>query len=180
VALEATFGDLSVQLLQLQEAVKGLRLTAVEDLPEGDVVMLVQQIGDSAQELVGRLQGAGSHAEQALQAVGQVPDLNGARRSLAMSQEEFMELSGTFLEDFLSFERVGAMIRLGQVRGRDWAQWVESIRRGVEVCTSAIRAVNGAYFHCWQEIAERVGTNSVSVQTTTVGQQIAATKARGR
>jgi len=174
LALEATFEDLAVQLRQLQEAVKGLQLTAVEDLPENEIVMLAQQLGDAAQELAGRLQGACSHAERARQSAGQTLDLNGLRRSLALSQQEFSELCGTFHDDFVSFERVSALLHLSQTCGVEWGRWVESIRRGIEVCGSAIAVVNESYFRCWQEIAERVGANSVSVQTTSVGQQIAA------
>jgi len=175
VALEATFEDLTGQLQLLRDAIQALRLTAVEDRPEDEAVMLVQQIGDSADELLGRVLGAFSHAERARHAVGPLLDLNGARRSLTASQEQFIEFEATLFEDFLSYEQVGALLSLAQERGRAWVPWVESVRRGVEGCRSAAGAVGGAYFHCWQEIAERVGTNSVSMQTTTIGQQIGAT-----
>jgi len=175
VALEATFEDLTQRLLQLRDAIQGLRLTAVEDRPESEAVMLVQQVGDSAEELLGRVQEVFAQADQARHAVGQPLDLNGARRFLTASQEEFMELWGTLFEDFLSYDRAGALLRMALEREPEWEPWVESIRRGVDSCRSAADAVSGAYFHCWQEIAERVGMNSVFVQTTTVGQQVGTT-----
>jgi hypothetical protein len=177
VALEATFDDLVSQLRQLRDTLQGLRLTAVEDRPKGEAVMLIDQMGDASEEVLGRLQEALSHAENAQHAVGPTIDLNGARRSLTASQEQFHELAHSFYEDFLSYERVEALLELPQKREHGWLAWTESARRGVDSCRSAINATGYAYFHCWQEIAERVGTNLVSVQTTSVGQQIGRSQA---
>lgn len=174
MALEATFEDLVSQLRKLRDAIQGLRLTAVEDRSERGAVVLVDEMADAAEELMGWLEDALVAASEARTAVSQMVDLNRARRSLTASQENFQRLSQAFFSDLLSYERNAALIQFGRERGRQWTAWVNTFRAGLEGCRPPLETVGKAYSRCWEEIAERVGASSVSVQSTAIGQQITA------
>jgi hypothetical protein len=175
MALEAAFEDLTSQLRKLRDVLQGVQLTAVEDRPERGAVVLVDEMGDAAEELLGQLEDALGAANKARRAAGPSLDLNRTRRHLAESQESFRPLSQTVYANLLSYERIAALLQFARERGRQWMAWVNSVRQGLERTRPALEAVDLAYFRCWQEIAERVGTSSVSLQATTIGQQITAT-----
>ena len=61
-------------------------------------------------------------------------------------------------------ESVGGKLQVGD--------WAGSVKHGLEQCRQPIDAVGKALAACWQEIAERIGTTSISVQATNIGQQI--------
>jgi hypothetical protein len=46
------------------------------------------------------------------------------------------------------------------------------VKQGIEQCREPLDLSTKALAGCWQEIAERVGSTSVSVQTTNIGQKI--------
>jgi hypothetical protein len=172
VALEAAFEDLTTRLRELRDILQGLRLTAVEDRPERGAVVLVETFGDVVEELAGQLEEGLTAADKARRGGGSPLDLNRARRFLAASQEQFQRLSQTFYGDLFSYDRIASLVQFARERDREWMAWVNSTRQGIERCQPLLEAVSQAYFRCWQEIAERVGTNTVSVQSTSIGQQI--------
>jgi hypothetical protein len=61
---------------------------------------------------------------------------------------------------------------LGSARRGEWLPWAASVKDGVEQCREPLEGVSKALAGCWQEIAERVGTTSISVQTSNIGQKI--------
>lgn len=172
MALEAAFGDLTAQLLNLREVLHELHLTVVEDKPLKGQVALVEKFADTVQDVRGQTEEALAAAADGQQAVGRPLDMDRARRALALVQERFNELSQRFSADLVSYEQIGQLKTLGQRRGGEWLAWVSSAKEGLDRCQPSLYAVNQALFVCWQEIAERVGMNSVSVQTTNIGQHI--------
>jgi hypothetical protein len=174
VALEATFEDLTGQLRKLRDVLQALSMTTGEDRSRAEAVVLVDKINDSVMELAGWLENSLAAAEKGEEAVSQVPDLNRARRQLAVSQEGFQKLSEAFFSDLLSYDRIAELVQFGSEHGRQWMAWANTVKRGLEGCRPHLDTVAHSYFRCWQEIAERVGTSSVSLQTTTIGQQITA------
>ena len=55
-------------------------------------------------------------------------------------------------------------------RGRDWASWVKVVKQGLGQGQALVEEGREALFLCWQDLAERLGTASVSVQNTSIGQ----------
>jgi DNA-binding transcriptional regulator YiaG len=151
---------------------QSLRITAVEDRPLDGGVLLVERLSDDSEDLFGWAAEGLSAALEAQQAVGAVLDLNRARRALTMSQERFGRLSDEFL-DFTSFERITELIRFGRKHRGEWRAWIKSVKDGSSQCEAPMREVRDALAITWEELAERLGTTSVSVQTTNIGQQIA-------
>jgi hypothetical protein len=171
VALERSFLDLDVHLRRLKDDLLGLRLTVVEDKPLRRGVVLVEQIGDTVEELVGWLEEALAAAAEGRGAVGQPVDLDRARRALTRCQERVHLIGQRFAAEIVSYERVEELSRFGRSRGGEWAAWVDVVRQTVGQCRPLLENANQALFFCSQELAERGGTTSVSVHATNVGQQ---------
>jgi hypothetical protein len=174
MALEAAFADLTIRLREFRDALRDLRLTATEDRPAHGAVVLVENIGDVLEDLAGQLEETLGVADKARRAVGPPLDLNRARRYAAVSQEVFHTLLQNYYSDLFSYDHVAPLVQFGKERGREWTAWVESMRHGIDRCRPLLESVSQAYFRCWQEMAERAGSNTVSVQSTSVGQQITA------
>jgi hypothetical protein len=80
----------------------------------------------------------------------------------------------TYYAELFSFDRLAPLLQFGRERGREWMAWVESVRQGIDRCQPLLEAVSQVYLQCWQEMAERAGSNTVSVHATSIGQQITA------
>jgi hypothetical protein len=51
---------------------------------------------------------------------------------------------------------------------------VTSVKQGIEHCRQPLDSSRERLAECWQDMAERAGTTSISVRTTNIGQKIAA------
>ena len=172
MALETAFKALSNHLRALHEALIGLRTTVVEDKPlRGDVV-LVDVFGDAADDLLGWLEEACAAAGEGQQAARHPIDLDRVGRSLTTCQERFNRITHRFSSDLVRYERIAELTRFGRTHGGEWRGWANSVKTGLDWCAQPLYDVGQSLFECWQEIAERVGTTSVSVQTTNIGQQL--------
>jgi hypothetical protein len=108
----------------------------------------------------------------AQKAVGTVTDLNAARRALTICQERFHRLGQQFALELVSYEKLKDLATLGTERRGEWLPWSNSVKEGIEQCRQPLEGADKALAACWQEIAERVGMTSVSVQATNIGQKI--------
>ena len=178
MALEAAFGDLAVQFQILRDALLALRTTVIEDRPLRDDVALVDSFGDAVEDILGWLEEALIASREGQQAVGHPLDLDRARRALTTCQERFNWISQRFFSDLVSYQRIEELTGLGRERRGEWLAWGSSVREGLDRCQQPLYDVNQALFRCWQEIAERVGMTSVSVQATNIGQQITVPEGR--
>jgi hypothetical protein len=61
---------------------------------------------------------------------------------------------------------------MGRERGREWREWSQEVKTGIERCDPPVRTAARATLECWSELADRLARNSVSVQATNIGQQI--------
>jgi hypothetical protein len=171
MALEATFRDLSVCLHQLHDALNGLQVT-VGDKPPDDEAALADGTESVVLDMTGTLHEARRAAINARRAVGHPVDLDRARRALAICQERFHRIEQQFAADLVSYEKLKELARLGNERRREWLPWANSVKQGIEQVRQPLEAVSLALARCWQELAERLGTMSISMQATNVGQQI--------
>jgi hypothetical protein len=154
---------------------RGVRLTVVEDKPQRGDVVLVDRLGNAIEDLLGWAEEAVSAAIEAEQAVAHPLDTHRARQSLTLCQERFAHLAREHL-DLTSYERMAELMRFGRGRRGEWQAWTRSVRQALEECQPPLEDVNRALFRCWQEIAERLQTSSVSIHNTTIGQQISASE----
>jgi hypothetical protein len=174
MALEATFRELAVSLHKLDDTLNALHLTVL-DRPS-DEAALVDGLENSVLDIIGVLGDARKSALQARRAVGHPPDLDRARRALTVCQERFHSIEQQFAADLVSYEKLKELARLGRVRRHEWLAWANSTKQGIEQCREPLEQASKALAACWQELAERLGTMSISVKTTNVGQHITMPK----
>jgi hypothetical protein len=172
VALEKMFQELTDCLRRLRDNLLALQLTIREDLPPQGAVALVDQFGDAVDDSLGWLEESLAAAVEAHQAVEHPLDIHQARRALANCQELFHRVAQRFVSDLVSYEKLKDLTGFGRSRRGEWLSWVRSVKDGLEECRQPIDEVSRALLACWQEIAERAGMTSVSVQATNIGQQI--------
>jgi hypothetical protein len=172
VTLEATFRELFRELRKLQDTLVAVRLTVVEDKPVSGEAALVDHMEDTILDIMGSLDEGLKSARTAHKAVENSRDLDGARRALSVCQERFHRIEQQFSADLVSYEKMKDLVALGRDRRGEWLPWANSVKEGIEQCRQPLDAANKALAGCWQEIADRVGTTSVSVQTTNIGQKI--------
>jgi hypothetical protein len=169
-----------VSFCKLQDHAGGLRATAVEDRAGGaDASALADKVAYAADDAIGWLAEAGEAASTAARAVSGEADLNSARRALSECQERFHRFVSSF-QRLNSYEQLTQLARLSRERKRQWKGWVDSFRKGLRSCQEPMDEVTNALFRCWQEIAERAGTNNVSVRSTNIGQKIVQKPRRRR
>jgi hypothetical protein len=174
MALEATFRQLNRQLKKLQDNLVALRLTVSEDKPLNGESALADQLEDSVLDAMGFLEECLKESGLALKAARYPVDLDRARCALTVCQERFHQAERRFAAELVSYEKLRDLASLGGKRGGAWFSWGNTVKHGLEQCRSPMEAVSSALAGCWQEIAERVGTTSVSVRTTNIGQKIVA------
>lgn len=172
MALETTFRELFTELGKLRDTLIALRLTVVEDRPRKSDAALVDNLEDSILDLMGLLEDCLSGARAAHKAVGHPLDMDRARRALTTCQDGFHQIERQFAAELISYEKLRDLASLGSERGNEWRLWSNTVKQGIEQCRQPLDGASKALAACWQEIAERVGMTSISVQTTNIGQKI--------
>jgi hypothetical protein len=172
MGLEKTFRQFTTTLLRLHDRMGELRLTAVVDRPEKNDAVVVDTVEYAVEDVLGWLNEAVHAAKAAGDAAGKRTDIDQARRALANCQERFRRIEQVFTETLLSYDRMKDLASFGSERRGEWPSWVTTVRHGIDECRHPLEEARNALADCWEEIAERVGTTSISVQATTIGQQI--------
>jgi hypothetical protein len=175
VAIEASFRNLIDKFHAAREAFESLRLTAIEDRPLRDEVLLVERLGNAVEDLRGWLEEAAAAAGDAQTAVRHPLDGYSARAALALANERFLRLEYKFFSEHGSYEEINELTAFGRRHGREWLGWTGSVIQAFAQCRTPLREADGALLLCWQELSERLGASTVSVQTTNIGQQITET-----
>ncbi|HXG90951.1 MAG TPA: hypothetical protein VNN73_01105 [Blastocatellia bacterium] len=171
MALEGSFKELSARFNGLRDGLIEFRTSVLDKPAEGDVV-LVDLLGDAADDLLGWIEEASEACAEARHALSYPIDLDRARRALVTCQEKFNLAAQRFSSDLVVYERIAELTSLGEERKGEWLVWANSVKEAMELCRQPFYETSEALFLCWQELAERIGMNSVSVQATNIGQQI--------
>jgi hypothetical protein len=172
VALAAAFCALCSDVRKLQEMFHELCLTVLEDRPLRNEVVLIDRLGYAVQDAMGWIEEMGTAAAEAEQGAAYPEDMHRASRALAVCQERFMRFNEQFSSDLSSYECIEELNRFGAERGRECLHWASAVRQVLEEAREPMREVNAALFVCWQELTERLGSASVLVQATNIGQQV--------
>jgi hypothetical protein len=172
MALEKTFQELPAELRRLRDTILGLRLTVVEDKPRRDEVVLVEHQGNAVEDLLGWAEEAVVAAVEAQQAVAHPLNEHRARHALTTCQDRYNRLVQQYWSELASYEQIAELMRFGRSRRGEWQAWTRGVRQALEDCRRPLQDAGQALFRCWQDLAERLGMSSVSIQNTTIGQQI--------
>jgi hypothetical protein len=174
MAIEAAFMHLTTAFGALRDALESLGLTVIEDRPPQDEVLLVERLGNLVEDLRGWAEEGCAAANEAQRASTHPPDLHRARRALGAANERLILVEHRFFGEAACHDMIDAMLRFARQRGREWPGWAKSVVQALEACRTPIRVLDEAFLQAWQEFAERLGSRSVSLQTTNIGQQISA------
>jgi hypothetical protein len=174
MGLEKTFREFSGELHRLRDRLRELRLTVVEDRPARNDAVVVDNLEYAVEDLLGWVGEGLSFAKAAERGVGHPPDLDQARRQLAECQERLQRMDRVFSENLVSYERMKDLSSFGSERRGEWPSWVATVKKGIEHCRLPLENSRARLAECWQDMAERAGTTSISVRATAIGQKIAA------
>jgi hypothetical protein len=174
MALEKTFRELTGQLRTLRDRLEELRVTVVEDRPRKNDAALVDDLEYTVEDVLGWLHDTLKNSARAEQAVGHPMDLEQARQSLARCQDLFHCVDQAFGAKLVSYERLKDLTGFAGERKGEWPSWASSVKQGIEQSAPALEQSRKALAECWEEIAEKAGTTSISVRATNVGQTIVA------
>jgi len=172
MGLEKTFGEFVICLQRLDDRLKELGLTVELDRPERNDARVVDGFEYAVLDLDGWVKETLHHARIAEKSVRHTVELEKARHALIICQERFQRIEELFFGKLVSYEGLNELINFGAERRGEWRSWVTSVRKGLEMCREPLDDVRKKLAECWQEITERVGMTSVSVQNTSIGQNI--------
>jgi hypothetical protein len=179
VAIETVFAELQHRLRALQEALEALGTTVDEDRPTSDDVIVVLRISDDLLAVRGLLEEVLEAGDDAIRAVAYPLDGDRTRRALTLCQQRFQRFAHALSFELAGFDRLDDLTSVGRERGRGWSDWVSVVKQGLEQSRALVEEVRNTLFLCWQELAERIATTSVSIQNTTIG-QVSATRLRDK
>jgi hypothetical protein len=174
--LEKTFREFSTGIRRLRDRMEELRVTVVEDKPTRNDAAVVDGFEYAVEDVWGWLNETLEAAKIAERAVGHPVDIEKARHALSTCQERFHRMEHAFTENLLSYERVKDLTSFGTERRGEWPAWVISVKQGIDHCRLPLQDTGKALAECWQEIAERNVTTSISVNATNVGQKIVSSR----
>ena len=180
MTIEAAFQKLTAKLTRLREELESLGLTVIEDRPANDEVLLVDRLGDLATELRGWAEEALEFSRAASQAAEHPANLHAARLALTEANQSLIRLKNRFFQDAIAHHAIDGLRRASLARGGEWMSWSQSVVQALNACRRPLREIDEVLLETWTELAERLGARSVSVQTTSIGQQIAAPAALAR
>ena len=175
MALTTAITELCTRLKQMRDALSGLRLTVAEDKPlRGGDVALVDRQTDAIEDVLGLVDEGLDTAERGRRALRKAGDGDVVREGLVKCQSTFNAAMHRFYWDVASYDRVAEVAGLGRSRGGEWQSWAQSVKQALRRCEQPAYDATQALFACWLEVAERSGGGgpTVSVRTTTIGQQI--------
>jgi hypothetical protein len=178
MAMEQAFAELRHHLQKLQEALEALGTTVDEDRPTRDDNVVAARLSDDLLAARGLLEEVLAAAEDACQAVAYPLDGDRARRALTSCQQQFQRFAHAFSFDLTGWGRLDDLTSVGRERSRGWRDWVRVVKQGLEQSRMLSAEVGNALFLCWQELAERIASTSVSIRNTSIGQQISDAQIR--
>jgi len=172
VAIETVFAELQHRLRMLQEALEALGTTVDEDRPTRDDVIVASRLSDDVLAARGLLEEVLEAADHATRAVAFPLDGERARRALTVCQHQHQRFAHALSFELTGFERLDDLTSVGRERGREWLDWVGVVKQALEQSRMLSEDVTDGLSLCWQELAERIASTSVSIRNTAVGQQV--------
>lgn len=173
MSLETAFESLHHALTRLSETVSALHVTITEDKPTRGATVLVDQLDNLVTDLLGMLEEANVHMTQALRNCKSSGQLEQVRRTLCEIHALINRFTTQYTGEVGAYSTLSKLLEMGRERGREWREWSLEVKTAVERCRVPIMTVSDALLDCWSELAQRMAQGSISMQTTSIGQQIA-------
>lgn len=173
MSLRTEFQNLRTQQERLHEVFSDLRRLLDDHPAEGNKVLLLDSFGDAVEDLLGWLEESSQTCVPLLPSEPAADfDANLVRRPLVVCQELFNRQMNRFLTDLVSYDKISQLLQFGRERGGEWQTWARGIKSELESSQQQMFLMNQAMFRCWVELAEWIGMTSISVRSTSIGQQI--------
>jgi hypothetical protein len=174
MSLESALRELHARLQKLHDTLSSLRLIVVDDQPAKGAVLLVDQFGYAADDLMGCIDEAVLTCVNACRAAGENPaDIDIIKKSVAVCQDRYNRIARKLTADLAAHERIEDLLGFGRTARGEWVPWTTGVRDAIASCRQPVDDAGAALLDAWQELAERIGMNSVTVKATNIGQQIA-------
>lgn len=172
MTIERAAGALDGALEEVEQAIEHL-VWSLDQGKSSAQARYGHALADQHQAVADDMLGLAKEARAAIGALlgtlGGQFDLVGARRALATAQDCLNGLWSRLFTGFYS----GEMLRARTAMPREkptWAAWARGVEDALGRCPPPLQAANEALARCWEDLVDRAGLLSVSVQAT--GQQI--------
>ncbi|SRR6266566_2730280 len=173
MALQIAFEDVEARLKELQDALLHLHFAVVEARSPRIAHHLADRLGDQViPDLQGLTRDALLEAETGVAASSHPPDIGTCGHALLGCQKDLNQIAGRFWTELGSYGPISDLIGLGEEHSAEWRIWTEGVLNALDRCQQPVYDASEGLAVCWEEILERIGTTSVSVQATNIGQQI--------
>lgn len=172
MGLESAFESLHHALTRLSETVSALHVTITEDKPARGATVLVDQLDNLVTDLLGMLEEANVHMTQALRNCKSSGQLEQVRRTLCEIHALINRFTTQYTGEVGAHRTLSKLLEMGRERGREWREWSLEVKTAVERCRLPVMTVSDALLDCWNELAQHMAQGSVSMQNTSIGQQI--------
>jgi hypothetical protein len=172
MALETVFTELYDKWTTLATQLEQLLWSIREAKPTEEEHTLTNRYEDAVTDMVSMCKDGITAVTELKERGDMVVNLPYVGRTLTTCQEKYNRIAYKFSAELVSYERIQELDRFARGRNREWRKWAKSLREELGRCQHPLYGVNQALFSCLQEISERLGFASVSVQATNIGQQI--------
>lgn len=172
MSLGSACESLHYALVRLTEAVSALHVTIAEDKPTQGVTVLVDQFDNWITELLGILEEADVHMTEALRNSQSPEQLESVRHALCRVHAAMNRFTNQYIAEVGAYAAIRRLMEMGNERGREWREWSLEVRTAVERCRMPVMVTVEALLDCWSELSSRMMQGALSLQTTSIGQQI--------
>jgi len=184
MAIEMAFESLQGHLEKLKDELGELRVNAEDFYPPGsgrhrrnghstaEAPPPVVALADKAADLEGEIEEALQAAKKATRAVRHPRNLVEAQIAMTSIQRSLNRVLRQHLAEVAAYDFMQTLMQMGRELGDAWPKWTQLIKSVINDCRDLLVAAFQALAECWQELADKLATNSVSVQATAIGQQI--------
>jgi hypothetical protein len=155
MTLKATSDLLWQRAHRLRDDATALRLAAVEDVPAGEQVKLIDDVGAAAAALAGWVEETVTSAAAVVEGARHPDDTARVRQALIDCGEHLEHVAEQFADQLSGTNRTDELTALARRGGREHHAWVATIRHAVDRAQSSAWAVQFALTACWRELAER-------------------------
>ena len=191
MSLDVAFELFHNRLASLSEEVEELRINATDFFPpvpsNGDTnggthnhrpPSPVESLGENAMALKGDLNEALAALEEGLRAIR-------PPRNWHLAQAALIDVN-RYLNDAVSRSRndidapmtLQLLSQMAKELGGGWLEWLILINTIIRTIGDKFLETWQALAQCWEELADKLSSGAVSVQTTNIGQQISAPEIR--
>ena len=191
MSLELAFELLSKRLESLSDEVEELRFNAADFFPpahpggktNGDEHKQrppspVETLGENAEAVKGDLHEGLATFGKALAAIRPPRNLQQTQAGLIDVSRYLNDAVDRFRKDIMEPMTVQVLSQMATELGGEWPEWLGQIKSIIYTIRDKFLEVWRALCQCWEELADKLSSGAVSVQTTNIGQQITAPEMR--